>query len=103
MKYPIDIVFTLIFLFLGYASDKFVSLIGFSNNGNPRHYVFSSCFIITALGMEALTNVEITHKFCLLFIAFIIGFGIYGALSLCGVLAIEMAAEDVKGVVLFEF
>lgn len=82
---------------LGYVSDNFVAKFGISKHGHPRHYVFIVCFAVTSVGLAALTIVNANSTIYLTSLGFFIGFGIYSALSLCGVLAIELAAEDIAG------
>ena len=94
--------------FSGYASDKLVQKLGMTTRGNPRHYLYITLLLVMLLCVYVLRSIDNVKKNfnILLVLATVIGFSVYGNISLCGVLAIENAADDISGdyaTVLFPF
>ena len=72
---------------------------GIQEKGHPRHYMYITWYLVIVACLVILQNVsEVkTNLNAVLILSFLLGFCVYGNLSLCGVLAIENAEDSISG------
>nr|XP_002130897.1 glucose-6-phosphate exchanger SLC37A4-like [Ciona intestinalis] len=84
----------------GYLSDVAVAKIGIKQIGQPRHFVLFVLFPLLFLSMYALRVIVTDLPSQQTFVnglGFVLGFCMYGIISLVGVLALENSADDIAG------
>uniref|UniRef100_H2ZBP2 Major facilitator superfamily (MFS) profile domain-containing protein n=2 Tax=Ciona savignyi TaxID=51511 RepID=H2ZBP2_CIOSA len=84
----------------GYFSDVAVAKITFRSKGQPRHFVIFVLYPALLVSMFLLRTVVTdlpSQQTFVYILGFIIGFTLYGIISLVGVLALENSAVDIAG------
>ncbi|XP_076823137.1 glucose-6-phosphate exchanger SLC37A4-like [Clavelina lepadiformis] len=86
-------------VFTGYLSDLLVSTFGVKSRGHPRHLIVICWNVVLLLSLHLLRSVQEVESLATttLVLGFVIGFCVYGNISMCGVLAIENSANDISG------
>jgi len=83
-------------IFSGFISDRLTSWYGVSLLGNPRNIWVSTCWLGECISLYLLIMLD-SNGFLLTLLGFLIGFFLYGIITIVGLLSMEAAAPDIKG------